>query len=140
MTKARVKTGLLGLGYGTSLTIWGTMTSGGGHWMFPIALALSPIPFGFLVWPIVGFLAADLSSMRSKLVFLCVFLIHYIGLAVYIMGDQGSGDLYWFRIGAHRSDFLFAAAVSVLMYVGGQILCWFRFAEGTRMALSKAQQ
>jgi hypothetical protein len=78
MRMHRVKFAILGLVYGTVFTAWAAIGSGGGHYTFPLALST---PVGFILWPIVGCLSADLRTRETKSVFLCLMMCDYAFLA-----------------------------------------------------------
>ncbi|HEV8145984.1 MAG TPA: hypothetical protein VGP79_06370 [Bryobacteraceae bacterium] len=134
---AAIRNALIGFGFAILLTGYGAAISGGGHWTLPLALALAPIPFGFLVWPAAWCLLDKLAAERWKVAFASVLFAHYLGLAFFLSREIES-DLYWFRIGARQEGYVFVAlVVPVLLWLSGQVFLWFRFFRCIRVSQSK---
>jgi len=126
MKSKRVKFGLLGLIYGVIFWAWAALGSGGGHYNLPLALAT---PIGFVFWPVLWIVAADLHSTRSRVAFLVLLACDYASLAYYLLSpDIRSSDAYWYGIAArNESSYVLFPVISIAMYGAGQMFLWRLF-------------
>ena len=134
---ARIKFGLLGLVYGVLFWFWTIFGSGGGHYNFPLMLAT---PVGFLLWPILGSLSANVKPLGVRITFLVLMACDYLSLTSYLFNaDQRSSDAYWYGI-AVRNDqmYLLFPASAIVIYAAGQIFLWMRFLRTLRSPVSSA--
>jgi hypothetical protein len=112
--------------YSVVLTFWGIVASGGGHFNLPVMLAVAPLGAGFFFWPVWAFLSVNFSSLLSRCLFLCLIVAHYLGLIFHVLNPDNS-DMHWFWIAMSAKSFIFYLALSVGLYLVGQIYLWSRF-------------
>lgn len=121
-----------GLIFGLVAGFWGVMISGGGHFILPIMLFISPFGFGLLLWPLWAFLSVRFDSKFSRVLFIATMLGHWVGSVIHI-GDEGTQNWqrFWFRM----SDPMCISAL--VLYLAAQLFLWFRFLR-TKVGINQA--
>ena len=87
------------------MSAWGVLASGGGHFIPPIMLFISPVFAGILCWPLWGWLAADFRSGLSKGLFIVTMFAHFADTGVAVFMEH---DSEWFPVGVYNPIFLVA--------------------------------
>jgi len=111
---------IIGLVFGAAYGFFATLMTGGGHGNFLWIMMFFPTIFGLLVFPVIGFIAADLKPKIYKVFFVLVMLFHYVGIPIQLFSQKGliSGTaLAWAR---EPEGVLFCAAV----YLSTQGVIW----------------
>ena len=117
--------GTIGLAYALVLTGLGVITSGGGHFNLPIALAISPVPVGFFAWPFLFALYVDLRLKMIRLVYVTIVLVQYIGLVLYFLNSENTApDIRNFHIGSQDPIFVVCVSLALALYIAAQLLLW----------------
>jgi hypothetical protein len=97
--------------------------AGGGHGNFFWIGMFFPTFYGLMVFPVVGFIAADLKPGIYKVLFVLVMLFHYVGIPIQLFYTKGliSGTaLAWAQ---EPKGVWFSAAV----YLSTQAIIWTIF-------------
>lgn len=102
------------------------LSSGGGHSNITGMLALSPFGFGLLFWPILGWLLCDLRSPVSRYVFLCLMVMHYAGLILYL-SLTWDDEIHALGIALGYMNFVVLSGVALAIYWVGQLFLWRAF-------------
>ena len=90
-----------------------------------LSLAISPIVFGPLIWPVTFYLAADLKSSVRRRIFVALIAAHYVGLATSLLAAK---EYEW-----HFDSLRFIFIVPQLaIYFLGQGILWVQFARQRR--------
>ncbi len=89
-TKHRLTGTSVGLVYGVAFAFLAAMATGGGHGNFVwIFIYIIPLIGPVIYFPIMGFLAGDLRSFSSKIVYVGLLIIHYLVLASLTLFSTG---------------------------------------------------
>jgi hypothetical protein len=117
------------LAFGIFLVLYGVLFSGGGHFMFFVRLALSPVWFGLVVWPLLGWLSISPTELEQK-VSTALLVSHYalfIAMSL-IFPEAIQSDLYWGGRPGVAGQISMVYIPWVLVYLAGQIYFWRRIA------------
>src|SRR2546425_12680240 len=85
---------LIGLGFAVVYFFLAFGASGAGHGTGIFFAAILPYGLGLLVFPSLGFLAGDLRSFMSKVIFICVLVIHYTLVINFLRLDWMTDPVY----------------------------------------------
>jgi hypothetical protein len=117
---------LAGLAYGLSLAWFGWIATGAGHGtFFFFSVAVFPYGIGLILWPLIGYLLADIHTSWRRIQFLTVIIVRYGLLTLYVVlygpSEMPRIEITW------RYSALYVLAPIVLFLVGQGIIwaCFF---------------
>lgn len=118
----RLSVALLGGLYGLFLLYLGRRLTGAGHGtVFFAMLGASPLGFGLLIWPCLGFVLVGNLGRGMRLLLVTLLSLHYAGLGWWIVFvDQG-----WSYIARCAEVLPLIVITVVVVYLGGQIAIWY---------------
>lgn len=117
---------LIGLIVGAIYVLFAALMTGGGHGNFIWILMFFPPMLGFLVFPIIGFLAVDLKARIYRIIFVLVMLFHYAGILIQLYGSEA-------LLNDTRKIWAFQPGVTILcatIYLSVQMVIWAFFVRG----------
>ena len=116
---------IVGVLYGASLAALGWMASGAGHGtFFFFSVAVFPYGIGLILWPVIGYLLADVGRQFQRALFLIAILGRYALLVVYVV-LYGSFEMPHIAVTWRYSHFDIIAPL--VLFLAGQVLIWTLF-------------
>ena len=114
----------IGLVYAVVYFFLAFAASGAGHGTGLFFVAILPYGLGLLIFPTLGFLAGDLRPFMSKVVFICILVIHDALVISFLRLD-------WIRDPVYIEKSWDSSPWNILLpaafYIGAQILLWVLF-------------
>lgn len=90
-----------------------------------------PFGIGFLLWPAIAFLLANIKDSFYRILFLIVIASRHVLLAIYV-SRYGPGEVPHIIVTWSYSPFYVLAPLT--LFLGGQILIWVLFVRGVLKA------
>ena len=115
---------LMGFLYALGLTALGWMATGAGHGtFFFLSLAVFPFGIGFLMWPAIALLLANLRDTFYRHLFLSVIAVRYGLIAIYVV--RWPDELPRIAVAWRYSP---AYVIEPLvLFLAGQLVIWVLF-------------
>ena len=117
--------------YGLVVAAIGISVSGGGHFNLVSIPVIWPHGFGVFLWPLLGYLSANLKSNTNRIIFVILLIGQYIGSG-WSEYKEFSFDFANFAFPALPSHFVVVAMLGTLIFIVGQFLLWREFFRSFR--------